>query len=202
MVDGKPKTDNEIQLKLQKILLQRYSGLINERETKTVGEIKEMVNKNDLTIHALIASFGFVDYSFQDKYMSAAQMAFNFVRDNISTIEFDFGVSYWLFPKEILTERIADDEDKAIFLCSLLYALGDGNAEVVIAELTNGTPHAFVATQIGQKFYILDACQNHDFAQFCGEKSEAMGKYRFNTSGIKKFLYKFNHENYEQFQEQ
>ena len=87
----------------------------------------------------------------------------------------------------------------AVFLCSLLFALGDTNAAVIIAELNSLKTHAFVATEFQQKFMVLDPSQKHEFPKFSGTKEEALQKYSFNGAKIKRFLYKFNNSTYEQF---
>ena len=38
------ETETGLRLRLYKLLLDKYSSLINEKETKTVGEIKALVN--------------------------------------------------------------------------------------------------------------------------------------------------------------
>lgn len=190
----------EIMLKLCKAILSRYSGLINEREKKTVGEIKALVNKDDLTIQSLAQAFMGENYGFGHNYAEAAEKAFNYVRDEITSLEdIDLGVSFWFTPTEMAIEKIGDDEDKAILLCSLLYALGDENAECIIAELENGTPHAFVVTEYNGKFLLLDPCQGKPFNEFMGQKSEVIKNYSYNGSPIRKFMYRFNNSKYEQF---
>jgi hypothetical protein len=212
----------ELLAKILKILVNRYSNIINEKEQKTVGEIKAMITKNDLTIQSIVQSFAGEGYSYPENYAKAAEKCFNFVRDEITTFEPDIGISYWLTPKEIVSEKVADDEDKAIFLCSLLYSLGDENAEVVIAEMENGLPHAFVVTtltttmqantdqteskpaqkdeaKLQNNFCILDPCQEADFKKFCGQKHEVLDFYTYKKSKIKKFLYRFNSSKYEQY---
>jgi hypothetical protein len=216
------ESNPELLAKILKILVNRYSNLINEKEQKTVGEIKAMVTKNDLTIQSIVQSFSGENYLYPVNYSKAAEKCFNFVRDEITTFEPDIGISYWLTPKEIVSEKVADDEDKAIFLCSLLYSLGDENAEVVIAELENGLPHAFVVTilpttmktnenqirknpdqkeenQSQGTFCILDPCQEVNFNKFCGQKHEVLDFYTYKKSKIKKFLYRFNNSKYEQY---
>ena len=77
-------------------------------------------------------------------------------------------------------------EDLAVFLCSLLLALGDENAAVIIAELDSLRTHAFVATELQGKFFILDPSQKHGFQEFSGPKEEALKKYSFNGAKIKR----------------
>ena len=192
---------NEGISKLYRTLLERYSELINENERKTVGEIKALITKDDLTIQSLTDSFKIDNYKFQNHYFQAGEKAYKYVINEIDYVETDLNISFWLSPKEIVEQGIGDDEDQAVFLCSLLYSLGDEKAQVVIAELENATPHAFVITEFNNKFLLLDPTQKKPFREYFGQKNGILDTYAFNGSKIKKFLYKFNHNNYEQFQD-
>ena len=66
---------NEIllQCKLYRILLEKYADLINEKERRTIGEIKALVNMDDLTIQSILADFKGKDYSFLKDYTAAAE---------------------------------------------------------------------------------------------------------------------------------
>ncbi len=189
----------DAELRLARILLERYSETINDVERKTVGEIKALVNRDDLTIQSLASEFRVEPYKFDNHYFQAAEKSYNYLVENIEYIDLDLNISYWLSPKDIVEEKVGDDEDQAVFLCSLLYALGDEKAEVVIAELENNEPHAFVITEFRDKFLLLDPVQGKPFREFYGEKKEIMNSYSFNGEKIKVFLYKFNRDNYEQF---
>jgi len=186
-------------IKLYRLLLEKYSSLINENEEKTIGEIKSMVNGEDLTVQSLLEDFKGENFSYEKDYLNAAKKAFEFVRDEISFVEPEISISYWLSPKEILSEKVADDEDIAVFLCSLFSGLGDTNASVVISELSTLSTHAFVVTERNEKFYLFDATQKHEFEKFCGKKEEVLQQFSFNGAKIKKFLYKFNKNEYKQF---
>jgi len=186
--------------RLYRVLLDKHSELINEHEVKTVGEIKSLVSRDDLTIQGLVKDFSYENYRFESHYIQAAEKAYNYVVENITFVELDLNISFWLSPKEIASSKIGDDEDQAVFLCSLLFALGDETADVVVAELENGNPHAFVISEFNNKFLLLDPTQGKPFREFYGEKNEVLGKYSFNNSHIKKFLYRFNHSKYEQFE--
>ena len=48
---------------------------------------------------------------------------------------------------------------------------------------------------------MLDPCQKKEFREFYGEKKDVLEKYSFNGAGIKRFLFKFNNSNYEQFKD-
>lgn len=192
----------KLQFRLFKLLLEKYSALINESERRTIGEIKGLVNAEDLTIQSILIDFKPKDYSFEAHFLEQAEKVFDFIVKEINFVESGLGLNYWLSPKDIFSEKLADDEDLAIFLCSLLLGLGNEKASVVLAELDNLQIHAFVAFEHNGKFFILDPSQKHAFSEFSGERDKVILEYSFNTAKIKQFLYKFNHSSYEQFVEQ
>ena len=191
--------EKEKQFKLYKFLLNKYGEIINKNETKTIGEIKALIDPNDLTVQAILEEIRPIDFVFEKNYWDCAQKAFEFSCKEIEFVESGIDLNFWLAPKEIMELRISDDEDFAVFLCTLLSALGDENAFVVISQMDNLTTHAFVITEFKEKFLLLDPSQKHSFEEFSGKKIEAMQKYSFKGAKIKKFLYKFNNKEYDQF---
>jgi len=193
------ESDETLKLRLYRLLLQKYAELINEKEHRTIGEIKDLVTSDDLTIQSILQDFRRENYDFKKHYADTAKRVFDFVASEISFVEPGLNVNFWLNPKEIFSAKVADDEDLAVFLCSLLYGLGDTGAEVVIAELENLKTHAFALTRHKGIFYILDPSQTHSFSHFSGTMEECLQNYNFLGAKIKRFLYKFNHSKYEQF---
>ncbi len=191
--------DNEI--KLCKYLLSKYADVINEREKRTIGEIKALVDGSDLTVQSFIADFKDSAYSFESDYEASLKQVFDFATKEVSFVDADLNVNYWLTPREILEVKVADDEDLAVFLCALMKALGDDRAEVIIAELDNLKTHAFVVTELKGDFVILDPAQDMKFDAFRGAKTDVIKKYSFQSQKIKRFLYRFNSQKYEQFLE-
>jgi hypothetical protein len=180
-------------------LLQKYAGLINEQERRTIGEVKALLDPSDLTIQSIVSGFKPEHYSFEKDYLVAAEKAFRFVSREIAFVKADVRLSFWLSPKEIVETRVADDEDHAVFFCTLLLALGDEKAEIVVAEMEDLSTHAFVVTEYQSRFFLWDPSQSHAFEDFSGFKENALARYSFNNSKIRRFLYKFNRNTYEQF---
>ncbi|VVB75488.1 Uncharacterised protein [uncultured archaeon] len=193
--------NSENEIKLCKYLLEKYADIINEREKRTIGEIKGLVDGNDLSIQSFVEDFKGAAYSFQNDYEKALRTAFDFVKKEINFVDAELNVNYWLAPREILELKVADDEDLAVFLCAVMKALGDDKAEVIIAELDNLRTHAFVLTELGEKALLLDPAQEHSFEDYLDTKVEILKKYAFQKQKIKRFLYRFNSEKYEQFLE-
>lgn len=185
--------------KLAKFLLQKYSDLINEHEQRTIGEIKTLVDGNDLTIQNLINEFKPEFYEFEKNYLEILEKTYEFIINEIDFLEVNFGINYWLTAKEVLDVRIVDDEDLAVFVCACAKALGDECAEVIIAELDNLKTHAFVISEFNDEFILIDAAQKKSFKEFIGKKTNIIKNYTFNGHKIKRFLYRFNSNKYEQF---
>ena len=193
------KDSEQKRLRLYRLLLKKYSDAINEKERRTIGQIKGLVDKDDLTIQSIASEFKPKDYSFESDYLSTAEKIFDFVQKEIDFVKADVEISFWLSSKEVMENKVADDEDLAVFLCSLLYALGDEKASVAIAELDNLSTHAFVMAEFENKFFLLDPGQKKPFNEFSGSRETVLEKYSFEGAKLRRFLYKFNHEEYEQF---
>jgi len=191
--------DNSLKEKLYSLLLSKYSTNISEFEKKTVGQIKALISDDDLTVQSFLEGIKPEEYSFESNYLETANTAFQYFIKNIEYVDADLDINFWLTPKEILTNKIGDDEDLAVLLCSMLYSLGDKEAEVVIAELDNLTTHAFVITKYKGEFILLDPSQKKAFETYKGQKKDVLNNYSFKGATIKRFLYRFNHGKYEQF---
>ncbi len=183
------------ELKLSRFLLQKYADIINEREQRTIGEIKKLVDGNDLTIQSIVDD---IKGENQDE---SVKNIYKFICDEIGFVDAELSLNYWLSAREVMEIKAADDEDLAVFLCASIKAIGDGKAEVVIAELDSLQTHAFVVTEYGGQFLILDPAQKHEFEKYLGKKTGVLKKYSFNGNKIKRFLYRFNSDKYEQFLE-
>lgn len=192
-------SEKGLKLKLYRLLLKKYASIINERETKTVGEIKGLINKEDLTIQSLAEEFKKDGYEYEKDFLVAAKKAFDFVKKEIAYVSPDVDVNFWLTPSEILLNKIADDEDMAVFLCSILYALGCENASVTIAELEDLRTHAFVMFDYKNKTYFLDPTQDHEFEKFSGDTFNLFQNFSVDGLKIRRLLYKFNRFEYRQF---
>lgn len=197
-----PQKEKELRFKLYKFLLQKYTELINESEKKTIGEIKGLIDTNDLTTQSVISNLKPEEYEFRRDYLETAEKAYEFVSNGINCIDSGIELNYWLSSKELISLKAGDDEDVSLFLCNLLNALGDGTASVMVAEMEDSSTHSFVISAFNSKFMLLDSCSKSPFNEFIGEKTEVLQKYSFNGLKIKRFLYKFNSTEYEQFIEE
>ena len=189
---------NEKKLSLSNHLLRKYSDLINEKEKKTVREVKALVNPDDLTIQSIVEKFKPENYSYEKDFSSVARKLFDFCQTELTYSKLDVPLSYWLSPTELMSLRTGDDEDLSVFFCSMLNAIGN-KAFVIISELIDSSSHSFVFTNYNGKVFIFDLSQKHSFEEFSGNEVDVLRKYSFNGNKIKGFLYKFNSDEYKEF---
>ena len=189
----------EGKLKLYRLLLDKYADLINEKESRTVGQIKALVETEDLNIQNLAAMFKPEPYDYEKNYLETLQKIYEFITKEIQFVSNDLNLNFWLTPKEILKNKISDDEDLAVLLCTCMRALGDKNVLVYLMELEDGTTHAVVLSTINNVTLLLDPCLQHSFFKYYGEKAYVFKKYQYNGQKIKRALYRFNDLVYEQF---
>lgn len=182
-----------------RMLLDKYTALINEKEQRTVGEIKALINPDDLTVQSMVAKFRPETYQYERDYLFTAQQIFEFITHEIKYIPNDLNINFWLTPTEILTHKVSDDEDLAVLVCTCLAALGDANVSLYVMELEDLRTHAVVMTDVNGKTLLLDPSIGHGFFKYYGEKSYVFKKYRFEGKKVKRALYRFNRETYEQF---
>lgn len=188
--------------RLYRLLLKKYSKLINEQEKRTIGEVKGLINGDDLTVQSIVSEFKPEKFVFERDFPGAAKKAFEFVGREIAFAKADIDLDYFLSPVEITTEKVADDQDQAVFLCSLIFGLGYESASVVIAEMDDLTTHAFVILEHGGKAYFLDPTQEHGFDEFSGRTEDVLKVYSYKGTKIKRLLYKFNRFEYKSFIEE
>gem|GEM_PF-665164 len=192
--------EKQKKLRLYKILLDNYSELINEHEKKTVGQIKSLINSDDLSIQSLVEKIKPENYSYPENFNAAVNNLFEFFKKEFDFVDPEIPINFWLTPNQLLTEKLADDEDLAVIFCSALIALGNPDCFAVISELGSGKTHAFVLMQFKDLFYLLDPIQGQaSFDSFVSStQEEVLQAYSFNNEKVKSILFKFNNETYEQ----
>ena len=190
----------EINRRVYVQLLKRYTEYIANMESKTVSEVKALINPTDLSLQSFLLGLlgNLENYNPDTDFDTAARKVFEYVRDNISLFENTIGIHFWLYPKDVLECKAGDDEDQAVFLCSALRALGDDTAYVCMCELSDSTTHAFVCTNFKGVFRILDPTQNLDYDSYVGTEGDLLQRFTYKGHSISKVLYKFSDLFYEE----
>lgn len=175
-----------------KKIVERYRELIEAAESKSIPELRSLVKPQSSSILEVREKItgGFGKYEYEKGFVAAAQKAYEFVKDEITTEHVP--VEFWLSPKEILELKTADEMDKAIFLCSLLIALGNKGAKVVV-EMKGGLKHAFVMFSFGNRYYLFDPVHSINLA---GSKEILEAQISPGMDEENKLVYEFNDVEY------
>ncbi|MCS7109423.1 MAG: hypothetical protein NZ903_01345 [Candidatus Micrarchaeota archaeon] len=175
-------------IKLLELIIERYKSTIEQSETKTIADIKAMVNPKDPEVIRISNEIKskFKPYIYERDFISAAKEAHETIR-RIRTIRIP--IDFWLSPKDIIKLRGGDPMDKAVFLCSILIAL-DNYDSFVIVGIDDGTKVA-VSFKFNDVWYFLDPTGNEIIS---GKKEELLEKWM----SEEKEVYEFNNLNYNQ----
>lgn len=182
-----------------KMLLEKYADVINQQEQRTVGEIKTLINADDLSVQSLLSKFKPSSFTYEKDYLYTIQQVFEYLVKEIKYVPNELNINFWLSPTDILTNKVSDDEDLAVLLCTLMFAAGDDKALVHVMEMEDSRTHAVVISEINGKTLLLDPSAGHGFFKYYGEKSFVFKKYHFAGKKLKRALYRFNASTYEQF---
>ncbi|MEM4634150.1 MAG: hypothetical protein QW275_03280 [Candidatus Anstonellaceae archaeon] len=181
-------SEEELKLKLCKLIIERYRDKIEEYETKSVSDLKGMIQPKDPAVAELKSSIveSFHPYVYSEHFLECAKMAFRHL-SSFKTISAP--VSFWLSFSEMKELMAGDEIDKSIFLCSVLRSLGSENAKVFVTDTRN----SYVLFQFGGKSFVAD--HSKDELQEYASGQEAMDSLKG------KILYAFNDLTYEDFQD-
>ena len=184
------KDDNYYKNIVLTMLAKRYADYINEHEIKTVQALKDSIQPDNNVVIDLIHTFSSTDH------LKAASQAYDFITKNIKSVP-STGVNFWMSIEEMMENKVADYEDKAILLCSVLRAV-DLDSWVMVTELQNGSNRPFVVIYKDENIILLDPNSQHDFLQYSGKFEEVLKTYFEKGSRISRPLYKFNEKDYEE----
>lgn len=178
----------DAKLRLYKLIIDRYRDKIEEYETKSVSDLKLLIQPRHPLIVKIRESISedFHPYLYEENFLPSAKMAFSRVAAFKSV---SAPVPFWLTLEEIQELMAGDEIDKSIFLCSILRSLGSENAKVFLTD----TQNSYVLFQYMGKSYVADHSK--------GELVEKQSGKDALDSLQGKLLYAFNDREYEDFQE-
>jgi hypothetical protein len=178
--------DTTSKLELYKLIVSRYKDLINEKESRSISEIRARVSPYNDSIRKTRDSMlkDMVPYVPKSQFFVAAERAMDYVR-SIRTCEFAF--AFWLDFSEMDSLKFGTAMDKSIYLAALLRAFGSEDAKVLVSRKGK----AFVRFSYEAALYI--------FATESG--SLLVGEDAMKVFAEDPLAYSFNDLVYENFEE-
>jgi hypothetical protein len=125
--------DDEARLKLYRIIIERYREEIEGHESKSVSDLKGLVQPRSETILSIRDSIleTFRPYVYAEHFLQAAKMCFSYVS---SFKPVSAPVSFWLSFSEMKELMAGDEIDKSILLCSLVRSIGSESAKIFVTD--------------------------------------------------------------------
>jgi hypothetical protein len=136
-------------------IISRYKDYIEEREHISIAELPTLVTPaSELVVKKadeLKSAFG--TYSYDSHFYEVGINSFYFVKDKITDISMP--IQFWMTPEETISFGMGDLLDRNILLCSLLIALGNPSAKVLVYTKED-VRKVFTYYEFGGKAYMLD----------------------------------------------
>ncbi len=175
--------------RLYLLIIERYKDYIEEKERLSVAELPTLVTPYNPSVVKKADEIreGFDSYSYDLNFYEAGAKAFDFVKGNIETVVLP--LQFWLTPEETLEFGMGDEIDKNILLCSMLIALGNPSAKVLM-HIKDGTRKSVVYFEFKDRVHMFDFQEG--ISTF--GSTEEMMKY-FNI-GEESTAYEFNDRTY------
>jgi hypothetical protein len=140
-------------LQLYLLMLSRYKDLINEKESKTVTEIKEKVTPHHPVVEGIRKKLLSPHYIYERDFLAALNKAMDYI-GSVETIE--FSINFWMDFADIERIGAADSVNKALLFTALLRNFGSDNAKVVITK----SDAYYVSFIYDSKTYLFSAKTN------------------------------------------
>jgi len=178
-------------IKLLELIIDRYRSTIEQSETKTIADIKALINPKDETVKRIASEIAgeFKPYIYDQNFLAAAQKVHEYVRQ-IRTVKTP--IDFWLMPKDVIKLRAGDQMDKAVLLCSILMGLDNSDCYVIVG-VNDGTK-VVVAFKFNEEWYLMDPASK---GMINGKKDDIIQQWL----GDEENIYEFNNINYNQIKE-
>lgn len=158
MADSTTESALNHELKLNQLylaIIMRYKDTIEQGEHKSLAELPALVTpKNEHVVKKadeIKGSLGM--YIYNTAFYEASIDAFYFVKNNID--DASMPLQFWQTPEETLSFGIGDTIDKNILLASLLIALGNPSAKVIV-HIRDNKRRILTYYEFERKAYALD----------------------------------------------
>lgn len=169
-------------------IISRYKDYIEEKENLSVAELPTLVIPNNIRVKEKADEIksGFLNYNYEANFGEAATRTIEFINNEIPDVILP--LQFWLTPEETLTFMLGDVMDRNILLCSILIALGNPSAKVLVMMFENSRS-VIVHYEFKDKLYMLDETGTKEF----NSKEEMLKSFEVNDEAI---VYEFNNQMY------
>ena len=114
-------------------IIMRYRDYIEEKEGLYIAELPKLITPDDESVKLLANSIKekFPSYKYEDNFVDAAGLAYNYVTGSIATVSLP--IQFWQRPSDTIRHGAGEIFDKAVLLCSVLIGMGCPSTKVAIS---------------------------------------------------------------------
>ena len=136
-------------------VIMKYREYIEDQESIYVAELPRLVTPSDDAVAALATTIAskFNEYIYEQNFPDAARLAYEYVRDSVANVTLP--IQFWLRPGQTIAHGAGDLFDKATLLCSMIIALGNPSAKIVIT-VDDSTRRMWVYFEFNGKVTAMD----------------------------------------------
>ncbi|EQD48111.1 hypothetical protein B2A_08126 [mine drainage metagenome] len=172
------------------LVLSKYKDYIEEKEELSVAELPTLVTPKApmVTRKAAEIKGEFENYDYDANFYDASLKAFDFVSKSVDDLSLP--LEFWLMPEETLHFMLGDITDKSILLCSLLIALGNPSAKVVVVS-RDSMRNIYVYYEFSGHIVMMD--MDNGSHTDLGSRDEMLGSFKLDDEST---AYEFNDQMY------
>ncbi len=143
-------SDSEKKLRVYELILSRYKNQINEKEDKSLSEVRKLVSPYSDSLKSIKEKIlkDLQPYVYEKHFFSAVQKCVDYIK-SIENIYFP--VHFWMSFEELDQFQAGPIMDQAILLCSLLRSLGSSDAKIYKTE-----DKIYVGFKTNDESYLID----------------------------------------------
>lgn len=185
--------DLSSRVKMLEYVLNKYSDYIEEKEKKTIQEMKELIQPDNISLREFLSGVE------EEDTLKACEQSYNKIMREIESCE-PLPIEHWMNIKSMIDEKITDYEDRAILLCSTFRHLG-AKAYIVMTTLEDNERIPIIQLNINEKYLFINPNAKHQFRKYYGTLEELKEQFEHKGKKIKKFNYMYNDREYRTFEE-
>ena len=107
--------------KYYKAVIEKNKEKLNEFNNKTITEIKNTINPDDLTIKNIVEKFKPIGYDFNKDYLNTLKTIYNFLKQEITIIDPELKILIYDDATTIIKNKITNDLIAAIMLLIIVH---------------------------------------------------------------------------------
>jgi len=182
--------------------LKKYFQYIVEKDLAylqktSAEELKQLCNYDSIDFDMIIEIIKPKNYSYEKNYLQAIGNLYSLLENEFKIIT-ENTPDYLLSAEDTLKLKCGNKVDISILVCAIMHKLGDYNAKVTLAVLSDFSIIHFVETTYKNKTLIFDFYNSQKYNDYLDSFEKVREKYKPEGKTIREIKYSFSKYIYEE----